>query len=77
MITVKYSCDLCGIEKRDVAVPSREHKHVDIKFYVEQIIVHAIKDDHSKASPHCKSKMITKLMIPLPPEGGFIGQEVE
>ena len=63
-ITVKYSCNLCGVTKAEVAVPVR-HPGEDVVKWVEQIVGCNIKSDHTRRSPHCKATNVQNLMIPL------------
>lgn len=52
MITVKYSCNQCGLVKREVGVPIRREDE-DVVHWVEQTVGRAVKRDHNAVSPHC------------------------
>jgi DNA-directed RNA polymerase subunit RPC12/RpoP len=62
-ISVMYSCAACGIDKVSVAVPARQQE--DVKYWVEKVMAQAISDDHSVRSPHCASRTMSKVMIPI------------
>ncbi len=66
MITVKYTCDACGIKDRDVIVPDRG-TFDDVVVYVRDVIGGCIGDDHKLTSPNCRAKTITNLKIPIKP----------
>lgn len=62
-ITIKYSCFQCGLNKVEVSVPARGAE--DVVEWMESIVGHHIKADHTKRSPHCKATSVQNLMIPI------------
>ena len=77
MITIKYTCDKCGIKSREIQVPARETEDQNLSHYLYYIIGRCVSDDHFAVSPHCKAKTITQIAIPAPKEAQFIGQQIE
>ena len=77
MITIKYTCDKCGIKSREIQVPARETEDQCVVHYVREIIGRCVSDDHHAVSQHCKAKTITQVAIPAPKEAQFIGQQIE
>lgn len=75
MITIKYTCEQCGIARRDVQVPARTTE--DVVAWVREIVARCVADDHARTSPGCTSRKMSELLIPLPPESEFIGQQIE
>lgn len=70
-ITIKYSCDKCGIVKRDVVVPSRQEGE-DIEHYIRITVAECIQLDHQDVSKGCNATSIKDLMIPYSDKGvGF------
>lgn len=69
LLTVKYSCDKCGIAKRDVIVAERQPNQ-DIKEYVDYIGA-CCGEDHGRRSPHCQVTSLTHVMIPIHDEKGI------
>jgi hypothetical protein len=62
-ITIKYSCVSCGIDNIAVEVACRQTE--DVVVWVERVMALAISDDHFKRSPHCTSRSMSKVMIPV------------
>lgn len=62
-ITVLYSCSCCGAYKRPVQVQARTTE--DVAVWVEQIMGQAIADDHVRNSPHCRSRKMDQVFIPM------------
>ena len=77
MITVKYSCNLCGIKNREVQIPAREHADVDVVKWMKEVVGKILSDDHALRSPNCHPTSLSDVMIPMPPEAEFIGQQIE
>lgn len=73
MLTIKYTCDDCGLKDREVIVPEREHGQ-NIVDYVQDFIGQCVKEDHSRVSPNCLATKITQLKIPIDPKT-IIGQK--
>jgi hypothetical protein len=63
-IAVKYSCRPCGLHRVDVNVPVRG-EHEDVKHWVEETMGAAISADHAWRSPHCASREMAEVMIPI------------
>jgi hypothetical protein len=63
LLTVKYSCDKCGIVKRDVIVAERQLDQ-DVAEYVEYVGGCCV-EDHGRRSPHCQVQTLTGVMIPI------------
>lgn len=72
-ITCFYSCDGCALEERPVEVPARDPEMVVTK-WLEEIVGAAIAKDHSTVSPHCPSRVMRALRIPLPKGADYVGQ---
>jgi hypothetical protein len=62
-IKVRYTCNACGISKREVEVLARTDE--DVIVWVEQIMGRAIGCDHAAQSPFCKSTKMTSVEIPV------------
>ena len=62
-IDVKYSCAACGIHRIVVQVPARQAEGVID--WVEKTMAQAISDDHTQRSPHCPSRTMSEVMIPM------------
>ena len=62
-IDVKYSCAACGIHRISVKVQARQFENVID--WVEKTMAQAISDDHSQRSPHCISRTMSEVMIPM------------
>lgn len=78
MITVKFSCEACGLENVEVGVPPRNSPNIDIVRYVERTIGKRVGAKHAELSPHCRATKMSKLFIPLPDESDpspWIGKE--
>lgn len=65
MISIRFTCDECGIKDKLLRVPERKSKDSDVKFYIEQVIGNAIGWAHRELSPKCKAKCMTNLKIPI------------
>jgi hypothetical protein len=68
-ITVRFSCESCGLVDKACLVPARTNE--DIVFYVEQIIGGAVKAKHARCSPTCTSTRMSQLKIPVNDEVGI------
>ena len=75
MITIMFSCSGCGLEDHKLQVPARESPEIDVRVWVDQLRVW-VAEEHIRVSPHCKSKEIENLKIPIK-DAEFIGQQVE
>lgn len=75
MITCYYTCKACGTVKRPVQVPARTTE--DVVSWLRKVVAFAIGNDHRTHSPKCQATKMSDLMIPLPPESEFIGQQIE
>lgn len=78
VITVYFSCKKCGLVKHPVQVPAREDPDPEsVVYWMKEIVGGCISHEHDRVSPHCKIETISDVMIPMPPEAEFIGQQVE
>lgn len=66
IITVKYSCAVCGLKDRDVMVPERDPAE-DVAHYLNVQLVPCITADHARFSPQCRAERITTIKIPIDP----------
>jgi len=71
MVKIKYSCALCGINKRELEVNPRDPER-DVVAWVDSL-KGPLLIDHSMQSPQCPATTITELMIPA--EGEYVGQD--
>jgi hypothetical protein len=62
-VTIRYSCHLCGIEKREVRVRARENE--DVVQWLEQVCMVDLGADHAAVSPYCHPTELKDIMIPL------------
>ena len=62
-ITVLYSCDPCGVRRREVAVRERGPAE-DVKAWTDAT-VRAIARHHREQCPFCQADTLSELMIPL------------
>lgn len=72
-VTVRYSCVECGVQNAPVSVRERRPNE-DVVYWVEQVCGLQIALDHTQRSPHCTSRKMTDLKIPLPEGGGRLGE---
>jgi len=73
MITVEYSCELCGVVWRPVMVREREEDE-DVVHWTEWAMA-CVSGDHRKASPMCLATMVD-LKVPMASPKARIGQAV-
>lgn len=69
LVTVKYSCEKCGIVKRDVIVAERQPEE-EIKEYIEYVAA-CCGEDHGRRSPNCQVDSLSGVMIPIHDEKGI------
>lgn len=62
-ITIKYSCDACGLRDTELSVPGREGE--DIMEWMEKTVGQHIRKDHYVKSPSCDAESVQNLMIPI------------
>jgi hypothetical protein len=62
MITVRYSCSLCGLLRVPCRVPARGEENVVL--WMEGVVLR-LSDDHARRSPHCHPDKLTEVMIPM------------
>lgn len=67
-IQVKYSCVGCGVHRVTVTVPARTQE--EVVEWVEKVMAQAISNDHSQRSPHCASRTMSEVMIPIGDKDG-------
>jgi hypothetical protein len=72
-IHVLYSCKLCGIVKRSVAVPNR-HESQDVVSWVQGTVLHRVMLDHTRTSLLCEAETVD-LYLPAPKDARFIGEK--
>jgi len=63
VIQVLYTCDGCNLKDAKVAVPARTTE--DVVTWTQKIMAQAIADDHFRRSPHCYSKTMATVKIPI------------
>lgn len=64
MITIKFTCDECGVKDEKVEVTAREESDNVIE-WVESVVISAITFRHAIISPNCKATELTNLKIPM------------
>lgn len=62
-LIVMYSCKMCGLHRIKRAVKIRGEE--DAPTWMRETVVPAIAADHFARSPHCKSKVIDQVLIPI------------
>lgn len=67
-----YSCADCGINRRTVTVAERDPAKLDVKQWMDRVLVMAIIVDHRAHSPRCHPKVITEIGVPSD-EGTRVG----
>lgn len=78
MISIRYTCNHCGLTDVIVRVPARESAHVDVKQYIEKIISPYIAKSHRYNSPGCgKSVVDIKIPIIKNEPGAWIGKQTD
>lgn len=77
MLTIKFSCDVCGLFRHEMQIPAREDPAVEAVVPWMENTIRMIGEEHSRVSPKCPARRLKDLMIPLPKEGEFLGQQVE
>lgn len=63
-IKVKYSCQGCGLQRTECAVPVRNADE-DVLQWLNGICIPEVTKDHESKSPHCRSEEMSELLIPL------------
>ena len=78
MITIKFSCDLCGVKDAIVLVPQRAQE-MDVRRWVMNVVGQRITDQHRMLSPSCRATTISAIKIPLDrdDEDGWIGKQTD
>lgn len=65
-ISVLYSCILCGLRDITVHVPARMDPDAeDVVRWMEDVVLVAIGNDHHLRSPHCPTRRLQDLKIPI------------
>lgn len=64
-ITVKYSCNGCGLIDADCQVDARPSEKMDVRHWLENICAHTVAADHAYRSPECKAVKMANLKIPM------------
>lgn len=77
MITVKFSCDKCGLKDVSVEVPARTNPDPSAVVPWVQMAALMCAEEHSRRSPNCLITKFENMKIPAPPEAEFIGQQIE
>lgn len=72
-IEILYKC-VCLAEQVKIKVPARRGPSHDVASWVEDIVSPRISADHARLSPMCRSDIMEFMKIPVPPEGGYVGQ---
>lgn len=70
MVTVKYSCVLCGLQNQSVQIPARPET-TDVREWMKMMET-LLASDHVQRSPGCQPKTLQNIMIPFP-AGGWVG----
>lgn len=78
MITIKFSCEECGIKDEAVEVAARQENE-DLVKWVGSSVISAITFRHSMISPECKAQEITDLKIPIDDKDdhGWVGKQTD
>lgn len=80
MITIKFSCPLCGLKGHELQIPARESEQVNVADWMGRVIVWCA-DEHRRISPNCHPEQLHDVMIPLKHTDGteaeYIGQQLE
>ena len=63
MITIRYSCHDCGLEKVPCEVPERVDGS-DVVDWVTRTMADAIAHDHRRRSPECMAQRVHEVLIP-------------
>lgn len=62
-ITVKYSCVMCGVRRKPLAVPAREPLEDVIEWTNYTVLL--VHQDHRLSHPDCRETKLSELMIPI------------
>jgi hypothetical protein len=62
-IQCRYSCEGCGLFR--VAVNVRARTTEDVVEWFEKVLTPALSNDHTQRSPHCTSRMMKEVLVPL------------
>ena len=76
MITILYSCSLCGLSDAEVTIPFREESE-DVITWMKQKVETALVADHQKRSPECIPQTLQNIKIPVPPGTEWFGGPVK
>jgi hypothetical protein len=64
VISVRFSCDGCGLKDEIVQVPARKSEE-NVVAWMHASVATAYTFHHSVVSPHCTSKNMSNLKIPI------------
>lgn len=73
IVEVLYRC-ACLDEDVKVKVPARRGPAHDVTDWVGSVVASKVGADHAARSPACHADVMQYVKIPLPPEGGYVGQ---
>ena len=73
VITVMFTCKVCGVEKVKVSVPARESPGKDLMEWMDETMLECMAM-HLAHSPLCSTKHLD-LMIPLAGDAEWVGQQ--
>lgn len=72
-IRIRYKCK-CLPAEVEIPVPARRGPAQDVVQWIEQVVGHAIKADHSQRSPSCAETTMEHVKIPSSPDK-LVGSE--
>jgi hypothetical protein len=75
VITVLYSCDLCGLVDAPVQLPYRESSE-DVVEWVHKVGA-ICAQDHMRRSPERKPETLQNIKIPMPAGTEWVGGPVQ
>lgn len=73
MLSIRYTCGLCGLFDVEAQVRFRESSE-DVVDWMKKVVEPGLVADHQKRSPTCRPETLQQIKIPVPPgKDGFIG----
>lgn len=76
MISIFYTCELCGLRDVDVRLPYRP-SDMDVVVWMKEHVGVALSKDHAERSPHCLTTSLTNVKIPVPAGTQWVGGPVQ
>lgn len=71
-VKVRYSCARCGISNAEVELRVREPNE-GVVAWMRNVVETGLGADHYRRSPHCRTRTLSQIKIPILPGSVHIG----